>query len=425
MNLLLQFRKKHSVLAAQLSLTTYIAQCTLALLLSFTATAQNNVGIGTTTPNSKAMLELQAIDKGFLAPRMTALQMNAISTPPNGLLVYNTTANCFYYYNAIMLSWKSMCNINSTGHDTLVLNLVQIDSLFSHYIKTDTLLSKTIITKYLKADTGYIKFLISQYIKTDSIKAHFGRFDSLYINGQNITDYINTQLSTKDTVVLKYLRTDSIYSMLIRADSAFIKSILTNTLTAHYVTTDSLYAHLGRFDSLYVGGKNISQIISDSIAAQAWLLKGNNVVGNSYKLGTINNKSLRLIANNNERLTIASATGYVGINQTVPTQHLDVAGNLQFSKALMPATNPGVVGEILTSAGPNTAPTWTNPANINTTAIAGTGTTAPLFVLNGIADIAYKNASSQGVILIAPNNTCWKLTVGNTGNLITQSVTCP
>jgi hypothetical protein len=359
---------------AQLSFATYIIQCTLALVLCIwllsgvKAQAQNNVGIGTTTPNSKAVLELQAIDKGFLAPRLTTAQMNSISTPPNGLLVYNTTVNCFYYYNAITISWKSMCNFSAGPHDTLVLNLVQIDSLLSHYIKTDSVLSKTIITQYLKADSAYIKYLVSQYIKTDSIKASFGRFDSIYINGQNLTQYISSQLSNtftnKDTVVIKYLRTDSIYSVFIKADSAFIKSIFTNTITSHYITTDSIYAHKARFDSLYIGGKNISAIITDSIAAQAWLLKGNNALANN-KLGTLNAQNLNIVTNGANRISIMSGTGNVGIGQTLPSEKLDIIGNIkntgsvEFGKELKPAGVAGNNGEVLTSKGLGTAPVWT------------------------------------------------------------------
>jgi hypothetical protein len=42
------------------------------------ATAQN-VGIGTTTPNPSAKLDIQSINSGVLVPRMTAAQRNVIS----------------------------------------------------------------------------------------------------------------------------------------------------------------------------------------------------------------------------------------------------------------------------------------------------------------------------------------------------------
>lgn len=42
-------------------------------------------GIGTTTPNASARLEVAATDKGFLLPRMTAAQRGLIPSPANGL----------------------------------------------------------------------------------------------------------------------------------------------------------------------------------------------------------------------------------------------------------------------------------------------------------------------------------------------------
>lgn len=65
------------------------------------ATAQN-VGIGTTTftPNDDALLELRSTTSGFLLPKMTEVQKNAIVGPTEGLIVYQTNATKgFKYYN--------------------------------------------------------------------------------------------------------------------------------------------------------------------------------------------------------------------------------------------------------------------------------------------------------------------------------------
>ena len=56
---------------------------------SFTGFAQ--VGIGTTSPDATAALDITSITKGFLPPRMTKAQMEAIS-PTEGLMIYCT--NC-------------------------------------------------------------------------------------------------------------------------------------------------------------------------------------------------------------------------------------------------------------------------------------------------------------------------------------------
>ena len=54
------------------------------------------VGIGETVPS--APLTVTSTTGGVLLPRMTTTQMNAISSPANGEIIYNTTASKFYGY---------------------------------------------------------------------------------------------------------------------------------------------------------------------------------------------------------------------------------------------------------------------------------------------------------------------------------------
>jgi uncharacterized protein (TIGR02145 family) len=54
-----------------------------------------NVGIGTSTPNSSAQLEINSTNKGFLPPRMTASQRQAIANPAAGLMIWCTNCGKF------------------------------------------------------------------------------------------------------------------------------------------------------------------------------------------------------------------------------------------------------------------------------------------------------------------------------------------
>jgi uncharacterized protein (TIGR02145 family) len=56
------------------------------------------IGIGTAAPKSAAILDLESTNKGFLPPRMTTQQRNAISTPVEGLTIYNTDISSLEWF---------------------------------------------------------------------------------------------------------------------------------------------------------------------------------------------------------------------------------------------------------------------------------------------------------------------------------------
>ncbi|HQZ76242.1 MAG TPA: hypothetical protein PLO70_17115, partial [Chitinophagaceae bacterium] len=72
--------------------------CFVFLLQCAMLSAQT-VGIGTTTPNASAQLDIVSTNKGLLIPRMTAAQRAAIASPAIGLMVYETTTNSLWLYN--------------------------------------------------------------------------------------------------------------------------------------------------------------------------------------------------------------------------------------------------------------------------------------------------------------------------------------
>ena len=64
---------------------------TLITLMSGTVNAQ--LGLGTSSPDASALLDLSSTTKGVLFPRMTTLQQAALINPAIGLIVFNTTNN--------------------------------------------------------------------------------------------------------------------------------------------------------------------------------------------------------------------------------------------------------------------------------------------------------------------------------------------
>ena len=100
------------IIYTKVSLSLLIAF--LAMMISHPIHAQ--VGIGTTTPDASAVLDIQSSsnDKGVLIPRMTQAQRNAISSPATGLMIFQTDGNVgFYFYDGS--SWESFGEVKTVN----------------------------------------------------------------------------------------------------------------------------------------------------------------------------------------------------------------------------------------------------------------------------------------------------------------------
>ncbi|MFM2177233.1 MAG: hypothetical protein RL015_1331, partial [Verrucomicrobiota bacterium] len=81
-----------------------------------TVNATGSVGLGTSTPDASAALEISSTTRGFLPPRLTTAQRDAVTTPATGLFIYNTTLNRYQYRGA------SQWNELDTDAQTLALS---------------------------------------------------------------------------------------------------------------------------------------------------------------------------------------------------------------------------------------------------------------------------------------------------------------
>lgn len=90
-------------------------------------------GIGTTTPNASAKLDVYSTNKGFLPPRVTLTSVtdaSTIASPAEGLLVYNLGSvglqAGYYYWNSS--NWATIATATSAGNGVTAMDMVKLYS---------------------------------------------------------------------------------------------------------------------------------------------------------------------------------------------------------------------------------------------------------------------------------------------------------
>jgi len=84
-----------------------------------TLTEYGQLSLGTENPEGSAIMQIDDTSRGLLIPRLTTSRKNTISSPANGLLVYDTDLQAFSFYDNG--TWKEI-TVNSTLNDYLTVN---------------------------------------------------------------------------------------------------------------------------------------------------------------------------------------------------------------------------------------------------------------------------------------------------------------
>ena len=175
----------------------------IAVLGSITSViAQNNTGIGTSTPEQSAILDASSLDKGFLMPRMTGAQIAAIVNPVAGLVVYNTDANHFTYYNGN--TWKNfsllsvvtkMINVglvSPTPVPTSTSDYVEVGGLNQTLVLDES--SKVVVNTNVIAKsantTSNASSTIAVFVDGQIVNSSMRNVDAIVVNGISVSSSV-------------------------------------------------------------------------------------------------------------------------------------------------------------------------------------------------------------------------------------------
>jgi hypothetical protein len=164
----------------------------------------NRLGIGTATPAASSKLDITSTTQGFLPPRMTTTQKNAIVTPATGLVVYDTTLLSEFQYNGT--SWISdQPQLNGTGFVKASGTTISYDnSVYAPIIAKDFVndgVSGTTVNTIIRS------YLIpsNTFVLNDSLDILCSVFKNTTLQNVTLRVYFNTTVSlTGATLVGTY-----------------------------------------------------------------------------------------------------------------------------------------------------------------------------------------------------------------------------
>lgn len=312
--------------------------------------AQDNVGIGTLTPNAKAILDLSSTSKGFLAPRMTTpnrLNINPTTTE-QGLLVFDTDLQVYFFWNGtqwVQLPGANGFNTSLTFNNNILsitdgggtlsvpINFVNHDNDSTNELITNMVFdangnvltieeggnswSTTISVN--DADSDPTNELITQVSFNPN-----GNLLSITEAGNIFNTALNINVNDADADPTNELQTLSLSGNTLSISNGNSVSL------ASFVNTDNQTLS---FSGTLLSISNGNSVDLGTLADSGWKLTGNagtNVV-NNY-IGTSDPVGLSIRTNATERIRITANTGFVGIGM-VPSFPLDVTGKTRIVRS--------------------------------------------------------------------------------------------
>lgn len=299
----------------------------LVVLISYATTkAQNNnsVGIGTLNPDSSAILHLESVTQGFLMTRLNTTQIGNVSTPAEGLIVFNTDDKCYWFHDST--SWKRLCNTDSII--TLINNLGDTigyiyDSLGVHHTNitnnttninnnTTNISNNTTIIQNLSDSLGWVydslnvhnTNIYNLFDSINQINIHLGQIDSTLLEKWDLWGNAGTNPATN------FLGTTDAADLVFRTNSTEKVRITSGgNLGINTTVPTELLDVNGNSIRLRGGATNNYILTSNATGVGTWQNPANNPLitslGNDWKLtgnsnatpgnnilGTLNNNAI-------------------------------------------------------------------------------------------------------------------------------------
>lgn len=254
----------------------------LVFYISTTFTGFAQIGIGTVSPNASSVLDITSTTKGLLTPRMSTTQRLAITSPADGLIVYDTDLKLFYYYSAP--TWNPL---NSTASGRL--NFKRIKS-------TDVLATVLAAEKTAGGNSKYLLNTNTLYEINGTVNFDLPiDLNNAYLTGQDANEDI---INSTATAIFQGNTGGSMRFLTLKGLRAFNitgPGLATNSsLLIQNVVIDGMTTSVGSISGLGLFFGNIIQFINNAngitysnignllLNNQAWLSTNNGTFETFY-----------------------------------------------------------------------------------------------------------------------------------------------
>lgn len=240
---------------------------------------KDNSMIGTPeVPESSVILELESANKGFLAPRMSTAQRDAIpqNQLPDGLLIFNTTTGCINYWTGLQATWLSLCGTPPPA--VVAITDLQCNSIKTEKLKQGTALdsSNKLLIPVTVSQAGTYDILVKTdngyYYHSAGIFPSTGNYDLILQGvGSPIIGYNTGEQGDPMTVTLNgHNSSCKPYTFVEKADVAYELNCASVTLEGDL------------FIGVLLSDKNKLSIELDVKNTGNWNIRTNTVNGISY-----------------------------------------------------------------------------------------------------------------------------------------------
>jgi hypothetical protein len=326
-----------------------------------------NVGIGTTAP--AGALEVNSITSGFLPPRVTTAQMNAIASPSPGMMVFNTTDSNVYVYRSG--AWSLMA---SGGAGLVYLGAITVSG------------SPQATITFSSIPSGYTNLKVTGTLRATVAATTSGVFMRLNNDSGANYDYEDVHMYSTATS----------FSQSLASTSALVANAPGSTAPANYSSV--IEVQFPQYSATTLN-KTISSSWSSSIGSGTFS-QGRGFDGLSWRSNAAINQIDFLLPSGN--FEVGSSLALWGETSAVPANALNslsTAGGTLTGALAISAGGATIAGGINNNSGG-----ISNAGSITGLGSNLTGTSALTIAAGGAAQNLTLNSATSGSVLLGSGN---------------------